>query len=202
MMLQATARRLGLVGNEIDLYGTTTEGEKFKWDLVEKSSFLLTAELKNGDSLEKLLSEPLALSPLSRRELAGRVGVLARKLHSSGLTHRDFYLGHIYVLGSLDAKYKLHLIDLQRIRTGAKIYNRWSVKDISALLFSSMQIPGITRTDRMRFLFDYLKIQTLDNKSKMFIYKLLSKNDKIAKHTVKLLEKRRKSGELPPLKNT
>ena len=51
-------------------------------------------------------------------------------------------------------------------------------------------------------LFDYLKIQTLDNKSKMFIYKLLSKNDKIAKHTVKLLEKRRERGELPPIPNS
>jgi len=86
---------------------------------------------------------------------------------------------------------------LQRVKFGAKIYNRWSVKDISALLFSANAIPYITTTDKMRFLFAYLNIKTLDRKTKYFIYKILAKNDKITKHTVKLLEKRRKAGELP-----
>jgi len=176
-------------------------GEKFKDKYIEKSSFIITEELKDGRSLEQILNEKPALSFKDKVRLIERIGSLARKLHTFGLTHRDFYLGHIFVVGSLEGEYKLHLLDLQRVKFGAKIYNRWSVKDISALLFSSLNIPGITRADRMRFLFKYLKIQTLTTKDKLFVYKLLAKNDKIAKHTVKLLEKRRKSGELPPLTN-
>jgi len=175
-------------------------GEKFKNKIFEKTSFIITDELKNGRSLEQILNEGISLSTKDRIRLAERVGRLARKLHLSGLTHRDFYLGHIYVVGSLNGKYKLHLIDLQRVKSGAKIYNRWSVKDISALLFSSNAIKCISSADKMRFLFAYLGIKTLDRKSKYFIYNLLSKNDKIAKHTVKLLKKRRAAGELPSAK--
>ena len=175
-------------------------GEKFKNKIFEKTSFIITDELQNGRSLEQILNEGISLSPKDRIRLIERIGRLARKLHLSGLTHRDFYLGHIYVVGSLSGKYKLHLIDLQRVKFGAKIYNRWSVKDISALLFSSNAIGCISSADKMRFLFIYLGIKTLDRKSKYFIYNLLSKNDKIAKHTVKLLKKRRAAGELPPVK--
>ena len=177
-------------------------GEKFKNKFFEKSSFIITDKLKDGRSLEQILAEKLSLSPKDKIRLTERVGRLARKLHISGLTHRDFYLGHIYVVGSLEGRYKLHLLDLQRVKYGAKIYNRWSVKDISALLFSSNAIKNISSTDKMRFLFTYLNIKTLDRKAKLFIYKLLAKNDKIEKHTVKLLEKRRKRGELPPVAET
>ena len=174
-------------------------GERYKNKIFEKTSFIITDELKGGRSLEQILTESIVLSSEDRIRLTERVGKLARKLHLSGLTHRDFYLGHIYVVGSLEGKYKLHLLDLQRVKSGAEIYNRWSVKDISALLFSSEAIECISSADKMRFLFAYLGIKTLDRKSKYFIYKLLAKNDKIEKHTVKLLDKRRKAGELPPV---
>ena len=182
--------------------GAIAMGEKFKNKIFEKSSFIISDEMKGGRSLEQILAEKLSLSTENKIKLAERVGRLARKLHESGLTHRDFYLGHIYVVGSLAGRYKLHLLDLQRVKYGAKIYNRWSVKDISALLFSGNAIKNISSTDKMRFLFTYLNIKTLDRKAKLFIYKLLAKNDKIEKHTVKLLEKRRKRGELPPVAET
>ena len=176
-------------------------GEKFKHKYFEKSSFIITQELKNGRSLEKILEQKPKLSFDNKLRLIRKVGALARKMHKAGLVHKDFYLGHIYVVGDLEGEYKLHLIDLQRVKFGAKIYNRWSVKDISALLFSANAIPYITTTDKMRFLFAYLNIKTLDRKTKYFIYKILAKNDKITKHTVKLLEKRRKAGELPAVSN-
>ena len=175
-------------------------GEKFKNKFFEKQSFIITQELKNGRSLEKILEQSPQISFKNKIRLINKIGALARKLHKAGLVHKDFYLGHIYVVGELEGEYQLHLIDLQRVKFGAKLYNRWSVKDISALLFSSNAIDYITTTDKMRFLFAYLNIKTLDRKTKYFIYKLLAKNDKITKHTVKLLEKRREAGELPPVK--
>ena len=111
-------------------------GERFRWKFWEKQSFLLTEEIKNGKSLEKILENNPAVSFKARKDLAERIGEIARKLHSAGFVHRDFYLGHFYVVGDLNGEYKLHLIDLQRVMPGAKIYNRWSLKDISALYFS------------------------------------------------------------------
>jgi len=174
-------------------------GEKFRVKFWEKSSFLLTAELAGGQSLESLLARGVSMPFAARKELAERVAGLARRLHTAGLSHRDFYLGHIYIAGTLAGSYRLHLLDLQRVRPGARLYNRWSVKDVSALLFSSLALPGITRSDRMRFLFNYLRIRTLDMRTKRFLYRVLAKNDRIARHTKKLLARRRARGELPPL---
>ena len=108
-------------------------GEKFRMKFRERQSFLLTAELPGGTSLEKQLAADIVLSCNKRIELARRTGYLARRLHTAGLVHRDFYLGHIYAVGDLNGRYRLHLLDLQRVKTGAALYNRWSVKDMTAL---------------------------------------------------------------------
>jgi len=175
-------------------------GEKFRWKFWEKQSFLLTEEIKNGKSLEKILETQPGLSFKSRKKLAERIGDIGRKLHSAGFVHRDFYLGHFYVVGDLNDQYQLHLIDLQRVMPGAKIYNRWSLKDISALYFSSLPLKEISRTDRLRFLFSYLEIKSLDRKSRQFIYKIMMKSYRIEKHTEKLIKRRIKRGELPAKK--
>jgi len=188
--------------SELRNYGIQTMpalamGEKFKLKFWEKQSFLLTEEIKNGVSVEKILEANPVLSFNVRRKLAERIGKIARKLHQAGFVHRDFYLGHFYVVGELNKDYQLHLIDLQRIMPGAKIFNRWSLKDISALYFSSLPLKEISRTDRLRFLFNYLKIETLDSKSRRFINKILMKTHRIEKHTEKLIKRRIKRGELP-----
>jgi len=188
--------------SELRNYGIQTMpalamGEKFRWRFWEKQSFLLTEEIKDGVSVEKILESKPDLSFNVRRKLAERIGKIGRKLHQAGFVHRDFYLGHFYVVGDLNQKYQLHLIDLQRVMPGAKIYNRWSLKDISALYFSSLTLKEVSRTDRLRFLFNYLGIKTLDHKSRRFIYKILMKAYRIEKHTEKLIKRRIKRGELP-----
>ncbi len=189
--------------SELRNYGIQTMpalamGEKFKWKFWEKQSFLLTEEIKGGISVEKILETKPGLSFNTRKKLAERIGKIGRKLHSAGFVHRDFYLGHFYVVGDLNQEYQMHLIDLQRVMQGAKIFNRWSLKDISALYFSSLPLKEISRTDRMRFLFNYLGITSLDSKSKQFVNKILMKANRIEKHTEKLIKRRIKRGELPP----
>jgi len=188
--------------SELRNYGIKTMpalamGEKFKFKFWEKQSFLLTEEIKNGVSVEEILEANPMLSFNVRKKLAERIGNIARKLHQAGFVHRDFYLGHFYLVGELNKDYQLHLIDLQRIMPGAKIFNRWSLKDISALYFSSLPLKNISKTDRIRFLFNYLKIETLDSKSRRFINKILTKTNRIEKHTEKLIKRRIKRGELP-----
>jgi len=188
--------------SELRSYGIQTMpaiamGEKFKLKFWEKQSFLLTEEIKDGVSVEKILESKPGLQFNIRKKLAERIGKIARKLHTAGFVHRDLYLGHFYVVGDLSKKYQLHLIDLQRVMPGAKIFNRWSLKDISALYFSSLPLKEISKTDRLRFLFNYLDIKTLDSKSKKFINKILMKAYRIEKHTEKLIKRRIKRGELP-----
>ncbi|NLF41030.1 hypothetical protein GX586_16425 [bacterium] len=174
-------------------------GERFRARFWERSSFYVSAGLRGGESLETLAARNTPLSFDARRLLAERVGRLARRLHASGLVHRDFYLGHIYVVGELGGAYRLHLLDLQRIRLGARLFNRWSRKDIAALYFSSLALPTVTRTDRLRFLLAYAGAERLDGRVKRFARRVAAKAARVARHTEKLLERRRRSGELPPL---
>jgi hypothetical protein len=174
-------------------------GERLRWGFWERGSFLLTAELTGARSLEDVFSTQSMLSFHARVRLARRIGLLARRLHSAGLVHRDFYLGHIYLQGSLEGAYQLHLLDLQRVCVGAQLGNRWSVKDVSALLFSSLPIVSISNGDRLRFLLAYFNVSSLTPRLRRFSRRVLDKNDRVARHTEKLLARRRARGELPPL---
>ncbi len=172
-------------------------GEKLTWRFWEENSFLLTAKLPDGESLEAILGRGERLGYRSREELAQRIGGLARRLHKAGYAHRDFYLGHIYAVGGLAGKYTLHLLDLQRVMRGARLYNHWSLKDMTALYFSSTGITAITNSDRMRVVKSYLGIGILTPKAKRFIHKILKKSERVERHTKKLLARRRARGELP-----
>ena len=176
-------------------------GEKYKgWR--EKSSFLLTEALPPGRTVEDHFRSGLRLDLREKRELCKRIAGIARKLHSAGYTHKDFYLGHFYVVGDLKGEYKLHLLDLQRLCKGAKLLNRWSLKDMTALYFSALPFLSdglITRTDMLSLYLAYVRREKLEERDKKFLAKLFLKEKKIAAHTEKLLAKRRKRGELEGL---
>lgn len=172
-------------------------GEKMRWGFWERGSFIVTAELRGGQSLEKLLREGAPLTLAQRIELAQRLGRLARRLHLAGWAHCDFYLGHIYVVGDLRGTYRLHILDVQRVRRGARIGNRWSLKDITALYFSSVPLQAIGRSDRVRFLHAYLGSGAAERgQRRRFIRAVMRKAARVAAHTEKLLARRRARGEL------
>lgn len=77
---------------------------------------------------------------------------LARHLHDFGMYHQDFYLGHIY----LGPDKVLSLIDLQRVLHFPAASLRYQIKDLAQLNYSTLEIPGITTADRLRFLLSYL----------------------------------------------
>jgi hypothetical protein len=172
-------------------------GERFWWGFWERGSLLLSTQLPAGVSLEDELNAGPVFTAAQRQELARRVGRLARRLHMAELVHRDFYLGHIYVVGELHARYRLHLLDLQRVMPGARLYNRWALKDITSLHFSSIPVTVVSKSDRMRFLCAYLEIHTLDERARRFAVRVLRKSARVARHTEKLLVRRRRRGELP-----
>lgn len=125
---------------------------------ARRESFLITRELTDTISLEDYcLNWPAALpSPVIKRRLLNLVADIARTLHQAGLCHRDFYLCHFLLLkGSESGKQPtLYVIDLHRALIKRRLRQRWVVKDIAGLYFSSMDI-GLTRRDLLRFLCRY-----------------------------------------------
>jgi len=131
-----------------------------------KQSFVVTEALENTESLEDFCMDwetnpPATKSQLRlKRALIYKVATMARRMHASGINHRDFYLCHFLldVSGELlscpPEALRLSLIDLHRVQIRKRTPLRWVVKDIGGLYFSAMRI-GLTRRDLYRFMAVY-----------------------------------------------
>jgi len=127
-------------------------------------SFVVTDALDGMISLEdlaaKLSAIPAATRILLKRALIRQVAAIARRLHESGLNHRDFYLCHFLVHDRSWRDWKpadpldLVLIDLHRVQQREIVPRRWLVKDLGGLLFSSLD-AGLTSRDLLRFIQAY-----------------------------------------------
>jgi hypothetical protein len=82
---------------------------------------------------------------------------IAKKLHMTGLCHRDFYLCHFVVKNGEFAQGQLnvHLIDLHRMLQGQPPHGSAVMKDIAGLFFSAMQV-GWSAEDLALFMQHYL----------------------------------------------
>ncbi len=144
-------------------------------------SFILTAEV-GGRRLE----DDVQLLCGKFREKRGIIAALAdcaRRLHRAGLNHRDLYLSHIFLQASGQGL-RPALIDLQRVEPNARGKNRWVVKDLAALNYSS-PASVVSRADRMRFLHRYLGVNTLGASGKAFLKRIHRKTERIRRHDVK-----------------
>lgn len=130
----------------------------------ERRSFIITEEIA-GESLEKLVARlsstpavsrchTLAISPRDRHEIVRQLALIARQLHQHRLFHRDLYLSHVFLTRNADGGIVLRLIDLARMIEKPLLRNRWVIKDLAALNYSSPS-PLVTRADRIRFLYHY-----------------------------------------------
>ncbi len=141
---------------------------------VELESFVITESLEPAVSLEDLSLEWTTKKPdlKFKRALIRRVAEITRQLHDNGINHRDLYICHFLLkesdLESLQSagELPLYLIDLHRVQIRKKVPERWRVKDLAALCFSSMNI-GFTRRDFYRFIEVYsgkkLSVELRDN---------------------------------------
>jgi len=132
----------------------------------------------------------------ARRRWIRALARLARQFHASGFVHRDFYLCHVLVRPVPARRdYALHLIDLQRMlrfRGGVPasprgVPERWIVKDLAALVFSSWPSPAtfvrsevFTNTDRMRFAREYFGTDRLSAAQKALVRRAIRKARRIA----------------------
>jgi len=115
-------------------------------------SFVLLQEL-TAVSLEQLIErwQKAPPSPAFKRQLLKEVARIAHVMHENGINHRDFYLCHFL----LDiANNKLNLIDLHRAEIRDHLPERWRIKDLAGLYFSSIN-SGLTQRDYLRFICHY-----------------------------------------------
>jgi hypothetical protein len=137
----------------------------------------------------------------AKRRLILAMAAMARRLHGGALVHRDFYLCHILVRPVAGADPVLHLIDLQRlVRHRRGLGERWIVKDLAALLFSSwpsaatfIRSAVFTRTDAMRFALAYFDAPRLAPEQKRLVRRVLRKARRMARR-----EAARKRGPTAP----
>jgi heptose I phosphotransferase len=129
---------------------------------VHRRSFIITEELRPTISLEDfcLNWKTQAPPPKLKRALIEQVAEIARALHANGMVHRDLYLCHFLLdtSGDIDAHPstppRLYLIDLHRVEQHRRMKQRWRIKDVAGLYFSSMDI-GLTQRDLLRFIQAY-----------------------------------------------
>ncbi|MEO0367509.1 MAG: lipopolysaccharide core heptose(I) kinase RfaP [Pseudomonadota bacterium] len=128
-----------------------------------KNSFIITEALPTETSLEDFCADwktnpPRTLKQVRlKRWILNKVVETARVIHENGANHRDFYLCHFLLDAHFDpdeqvsAESKLFLIDLHRIQLRRKTPERWAVKDIAGLYYSSKDI-GLSKRDLLRFM--------------------------------------------------
>lgn len=143
-------------------------------------SFLLTDELTEVISLEDLCKtwkgNPPA--PKFKRALIKEVAQIARTMHNNGINHRDFYLCHF--LWERNTTKKLYLIDLHRAQIRRDTPERWVIKDLAGLYFSSKD-SGLTSRDLWRFISEYRRqpVRCSLIKERNFWQKVKQRGDKI-----------------------
>jgi heptose I phosphotransferase len=160
----------------------------FLWR-IEKESFVLTDDLAEADQLDDFLKMNAAIpcrgKVLERkRRILENLADITRRMHLSGINHRDYYLCHVLI----DNKERLYIIDLHRVDVRDKVGKRWMVKDLAALLFSSLEVP-VTHGQRLAFYKRYMQINRLSSHDKTLIRLMVKKCNKIARHTEKMYRK-------------
>lgn len=129
---------------------------------ASRQSFILTEALEDTVSLEDFCRDweqqrPL---PVVKRRLIDALADISRRIHGSGMCHRDYYLCHFHLhdaeafaRGEVEQP-QLSVIDLHRALIHRRLPQRWIIKDVAGLYFSALHI-GLNRHDFLRFVRQY-----------------------------------------------
>jgi tRNA A-37 threonylcarbamoyl transferase component Bud32 len=103
-----------------------------------------------------LLTElvPEAADPFRRDAKRGALALARtlRRMHDRGVSHRDLKAANVLFANGTDPT----LIDLVGVRTGVRLSAARRAKELARLNASFLNMPGVSRTDRLRFLRAYL----------------------------------------------
>lgn len=151
-----------------------------------RQSFLFTRELPPHISLEDFCKNWRNTPPTFRlkQQIITEVARIARTLHEHGINHRDFYLCHFLLekksLLGHHKTLKLYVIDLHRAQMREKTPERWIIKDLAGLYFSSKDM-GLTQRDLLRFIKEYrnTSLDLILTKETAFWQRVKQRGDKL-----------------------
>lgn len=166
---------------------------------LEQSSVVLL-ESAAGDGLDRAWQRLSGLGSgwtdgPGRHEVARRLARFIAAFHGTGLCHRDLYLCHVFADfedgGARPPRFAL--IDLARAHRPRWFRTRWVVKDLAQLDASARQV-GASRSDRLRFLYAYLNLQSGAPRLRYFARRIARKSSAILRREER---KARRAGRSP-----
>jgi UDP-glucose:(heptosyl)LPS alpha-1,3-glucosyltransferase len=150
---------------------------------AKQESFIITKELSDVVQLDHFLQSH-SLGIQQKVSLIRKVAKIAREMHAAGINHRDFYLCHFMLKQSWDflSEPPIFIIDLHRAQIRPQVPERWLVKDLAGLYFSSMTLP-ISLRDRLRFLRFYYQKSLVDifDREQIFLSRVETKAKQLYK---------------------
>ncbi|EMM9642079.1 lipopolysaccharide core heptose(I) kinase RfaP [Providencia rettgeri] len=158
---------------------------------LRRHSFIITEDLTPTVSLEDYCANWLDEPPAFRTKqmIIRRVADMVRKMHATGINHRDCYICHFLLhlpfTGNED-DLKISVIDLHRAQLRNSVPIRWRNKDLIGLYYSSLNI-GLTQRDIFRFMKVYfeLPLRTILQRERHLIAKAESKAEQIKERTIR-----------------
>ncbi|MGG4609127.1 lipopolysaccharide core heptose(I) kinase RfaP [Providencia sp. Me31A] len=158
---------------------------------LRRHSFIITEDLTPTISLEDYCANWLSQPPKfsAKQMIIRRVAQMVRKMHATGINHRDCYICHFLLhlpfTGSED-NLKISVIDLHRAQLRDSVPIRWRNKDLIGLYYSSLNI-GLTQRDVFRFMKLYfeLPLRKILQQEASLITQAESKAKKIKERTIR-----------------
>ncbi len=118
-------------------------------------AILLTEELSGFRSLDEMAREWKEMPRAIRHAIINAVAQLLRQIHEHRLTHNCFYPKHVFLRLDAQGRVEARVIDLEKTKRQFFGFD-WNFRDMRRL-----NIPGWSRTDRVRFFREYLRIPRL-----------------------------------------
>jgi hypothetical protein len=131
-----------------------------------RAAFILTVAIPAAITLEahmrQLRRSPPDMSRGERDALRRQLAAMTRRIHDAGFFHNDLYWRNVLVTRAPDGSPVLWWIDCPRGRRPGWLAGRRrrQIKDLAALDLSAAELCA--RTERLRFLEDYLSLDKLD----------------------------------------
>lgn len=135
------------------LYVEATEGWKTR-------QYLLTESIPDSTTLYDFGQNQLREMPLWEQRqwierYATQLAVELRRLHAYGFEHRDLKSKNILISNRVEDG-RIWFLDLEGVRRWPRIPHARLIQNLSRLHVSSLYLPQITASDRLRFLRRYL----------------------------------------------
>ncbi len=121
---------------------------------------IVTEEIPNAFDLPKYLEKIGHLSSLEQnkklRNLTEALACLIRKMHDVSVSHRDLKAPNLMVC-EINGEIQIWLIDLVGVRTHTYLGEEKKAQNLSRLNSSFMNTSKVSRTEKLRFLRQYLR---------------------------------------------